>query len=149
MTPEEFVVRWVPILSEGALVRFEHGPPDSAAFIHTAVADAFVASLGLKPIGYNWELLDPSGDEAAPRSAMSELIGAVSSDLANPSNPWLPPEVARRCAADFLALFDSASRTIVSNRYDGIWNPIADRAIEWGFVGFDKDRIALLLLAAT
>jgi hypothetical protein len=148
MTPEEFAARWLPILSDGAWVRFEHGSPDPAAFIHSAMADGFVGSLGLKPIGYNWELLDPSGDKAAPRSAMGEITSALSYDLANPNRPWLPAEEARRCAGDFLALFDAATRTIVSNRHDGLWNPIAGHAVEWGFVGWDKHRIALLLLAA-
>lgn len=148
MTPEAFAARWVQRLADGAWVRFEHGAPDPAAFIHSAVADGFVGSLGLKPIGYNWELLDSSGDASAPRSATGELTLAMSSDLANPNRPWLPEEEARRCAGDFLALFDSASRTIVSNRYDGLWNPIAGHDVEWGFVGWDQNRIALLLLAA-
>lgn len=148
IAPDEFAARWVQRLSDGAWVRFEHGSPDPAAFIHSAVADRFVGSLGLKPIGYNWELLDPSDDEGAPRSAMSEMTSAVSCDLAHPNRLWLPAEEARRCAGDFLSLFDAATRTIVSNRYDGLWNPIAGRAVEWGFVGWDKNRIALLLLAA-
>lgn len=148
MTPEAFAERWVRRLSDGAWVGFENGAPDPAAFIHSVVADGFVGSFGLKPIGYNWELLDPSGDAAAPRSALGELTSALSCDLANPNRPWLPEVEARRCAGDFLALFDPATRTIVSNRHDGLWNPIAGYAVEWGFVGWDQNRIALLLLAA-
>jgi len=29
-----------------------------------------------------------------------------------------------------------------------LWNPISGGAVEWGFVGFDASRIAILLLVA-
>lgn len=148
ITPEDFAERWTGRIADGAQVRFDYGSPDPDAFIPSAVADSFVGSLGLRPISFNWELLDPGDDVAAPRSALGEVTRALSHQLENPGRPWLPQKDARQCAADFLDLFDPASRTIISNRYDGLWNPIAGHAVEWGFVGFDEERIVLLLLAA-
>ena len=146
--PDDFAAAWCDRLSNGALVLFRHGAPADDAFTHSAIADAFAQSLGLTPIGFNWELLDAQGEVGDTRSALGEMTKALSHDLSNPSTPWLDHSIADRCARDFLALFDASRCTIVSNRYDGLWNPIAGGAVEWGFVGFDQSRIALLLLAA-
>lgn len=137
---------WLPHLEGGAKVLFRHGVPSDTAFTHTAIADEFVQSLGLKPIGFHWELLDAAAPEGEARSALGEITTALSQDLANPSKPWLNPEIANQCAHAFCSLFDDAGSTIVSNRYDGLWNPIAGGGVEWGFVGFDSRAIALLLL---
>lgn len=145
-TPEEFTEAWIERLSSGAQVLFRSGAPDPETLIHTAIADAFVRSVGLTPIGFNWELLDAAAPEHEPRSARAEIARALTHDIANPSQNWLDPDLARRCADAFLDLFDPATCTIVSNRYDGLWNPIAGREVEWGFVGFDGQRAALLLM---
>ncbi|MEL6531366.1 MAG: hypothetical protein AAFQ27_15515 [Pseudomonadota bacterium] len=147
-TPEEFEQTWLPRLTQEASVLFRCGTPPKGAITHTSAADAFVRSLGLKPIGFNWELLDASADAQASRSAVGEITKAISSDLANPSQLWLAPDVAQSCAQDFLNLFDAADLTVVSNRHDGLWNPIAGGEVEWGFVGYDRHKIALLLLVA-
>lgn len=144
---DDFERAWAGRLAGGAQVFFRCGTPDPDAQIHTAIADAFAGSLGLTPIGFNWELLDAAAPADEPRSAMGEITNALSHDIGNPGKPWLDPETARKCAQDFLDLFASGSRTVVSNRFDGLWNPVAGKAVEWGFVGFDSDRVALLLLA--
>ena len=110
------------------------------------MADGFVKMLGRKPIGFNWELLDATGDFGSARSAIGELTQALCHDIANPSAPWLTQEAAQLCASQFLQLFDAGSLTVVANRYDGLWNPISGAAIEWGFVSFDQNNIALFLL---
>ncbi|WP_299196217.1 hypothetical protein [uncultured Erythrobacter sp.] len=143
----DFEEAWVERLAGGAQVLFRCGTPDPDAMIHTAIADAFAVSLGLKPIGFNWELLDAAAPAGEPRSAMGEITNALSHDIGNPNKDWLDPEVARQCASDFLGLLEKGACTITSNRFDGLWNPIAGNAVEWGFVGFDQRRIALLLLA--
>ena len=148
MSPEAFGAAWVDQLASGVMVLFRAGRPSPDAFIHSAIADAFAEELGLTPIGFNWELLDASAAENEPRSALCEITKALSHDIANPSTPWLDQDQARQCARDFLSLFDAGDRTVVSNRYDGLWNPISGGAVEWGFVGFDKNRIAILLLVA-
>ena len=130
------------------MVLFRAGEPSPDAFVHSAIADAFAEELGLTPIGFNWELLDASASQDEPRSALGELTKALSHDIANPSTPWLDQSAAHQCANNFLSLFDAADRTVVSNRYDGLWNPISGGAVEWGFVGFDASRIAILLLVA-
>ena len=146
--PEAFIERWRAVLESGSLVKYAYGPRGEMAGNHCQNADQFVGALGLKQIGFNWELLDAGAPEGEARSGKGELVKALSHDLANPSHDWLSREEARACAHGFLELFDPATLTLVSNRYDGLWNPIAGAATEWGFVGFDKTRIVLLLLAA-
>jgi len=144
---EAFITRWRSTLETGALVHFAYGPRGAQGGNHCVVADAFIGRLGLKTIGFNWELLDADAPEGKPRSGAGELLNAFTHNLVNPSLPWLPPDKAQACVQEFFALFDAASLTLISNRYDGLWNPIAGRATEWGFVGFDANMIALLLLA--
>lgn len=130
----------------GAKVRFECGLRENAGLVHTNIANDYVQSLGYRSIGYNWELLDAEADGQAPRSAIRQIAEALSHELSNPSKDWLPAQTASACASDFLALFDPAGLTVVSNRYDGLWNPIAGFGAEWCFVGFDEQCIAMLLL---
>lgn len=144
---EAFEDKWLPVLASRAMVCFRSGTPDPDAFTHAAIADQFVQSHQMSPIGFNWELLDADADRDKPRSALGELTKALSHDLANPSKDWLEQKTASQCAQEFLSLFEPAGRTIIANRYDGLWNPISGQAVEWGFVGFDQRKIALLLLA--
>ena len=144
---QAFIDRWRPVLESGALVKFAYGPRASMTGNHCEVADRLVATLGLKQIGFNWELLDPLAPEGEPRSGKGELMKAFTQNLANPSQSWLSEPQARECAEGFLGLFDAATMTLVSNRYDGLWNPIAGGSTEWGFVGFDDTLSVLLLLA--
>ena len=145
--PQAFIERWRPVLESGALVKFAYGPRGNQSGNHCEIADQLVATLGLKQIGFNWELLDASAPEHAPRSGKGELMKALTQNLANPSQSWLSEPQARECAEAFLGLFNSATLTLVSNRYDGLWNPIAGGSTEWGFVGFDETLSVLLLLA--
>lgn len=144
---EAFAARWRPILEDGALVKFAYGPRGEAQGNHCQIADEFISTLGLKPIGFNWELLDAYAAKDEARSASGELVKAFAQRIDNPSKDWLDLTQARECADAFLGLFDTGTLTLVSNRYDGLWNPIAGGSAEWGFVGFDEDQIALLLLA--
>ena len=102
--------------------------------------------LGLKTIGFNWELLDPEAAPGEPRSALGAIAGALECDMEFPQHNWLGKRQAAACAQDFIALF-GAPCTIVSNRIDGLWNPISDARIEWAFVGFDQASAVLLLVA--
>lgn len=147
VTPQEFEAKWLARLRDDALAAFHHGPTPAGAGIHSAIADTFVEERGLVPIGFNWELLDAGASIDEPRSALGELTAAMRDDIGQPGRTWLGEEVARLCAEDFLAMFDPASRTVVSNRYDGLWNPISGAPVEWGFVGFDNRTTALLLIA--
>jgi hypothetical protein len=142
-----FIERWRPVLESGALVKFAYGPRGEVSGNHCEVADQVVGTLGLKQIGFNWELLDAAAPEGSPRSGEGELMKALTQNLANPSHPWLSDAQANECASEFLGLFDAATLTLVSNRYDGLWNPIAGGSTEWGFVGFDEAQVVLLLLA--
>lgn len=144
---QSFIAKWRAILEEGALVKFAYGPHEGQSGNHCDVSDRFVQTLGLKTIGFNWQLLDAAAPDAETRSGKGELIKAFTQNLANPSQPWLSHREGEACADQFLDLFDPATLTLVSNRYDGLWNPIAGGATEWGFVGFDSEMIALLLLA--
>lgn len=143
-----FEGQWLTRLNQGARTAFHHGLTASDAGLHSAVADAFVAEHGYNPIGFNWELLDPHGDPDRPRSAFGEITQAIANDISNPSKDWLGAATARLCAHELLAAFDSKTLTVVSNRFDGLWNPISGAGVEWGFVCFDDKHIALLLIAA-
>lgn len=143
-----FGADWLGKLCKNAQIVFEHCPRSTTEGTHCDIADAFVSELGLKPIGFNWELLDASAGQREPRSAFSELVKALSRDIANPNKPALPANQAEQCAQQFIDLFARGPLTIVSNRYDGLWNPISGAATEWGFIGFDQEHAALLLLIA-
>lgn len=151
---DAFAQKWLPPLKRELQIVFEHAPLSVTAGTHVAVADAFVAQLGFTPIGFNWELLDTSPNNGGlphavgSRSALLQITQALEQDITNPSRPSLPHEQASACARDFMGLFDGTQRTFVSNRYDGLWNPISGASVEWGFVGFDDQAIALLLLSA-
>ena len=144
----QFEARWLARLNQSSDAVFRHGltPPDAG--LHSAVADAFVNAHGFKPIGYNWELLDANGDMDSPRSAPAELAKAIANDISNPSQVELGLARATECAQELLAAFDKATLTVVSNRHDGLWNPISGAEVEWGFVCYDDKHIALLLLTA-
>ena len=143
----QFEAKWLNRLNQGARATFNYGKTASGAGLHSAEADAFVTGLGFKAIGFNWELLDASAKADEPRSALGEITRALASDIGNPSQNWLGGAAASECAEDFLAAFDRSALTVVSNRYDGLWNPISDAAVEWGFVCFDDRDIALLLIS--
>ena len=143
-----FEANWLSRLRADAMVAFHYGPLPALAGIHSAVADAFVEQHGMTPIGFNWELLDAHVGADEPRSALGEMIKALSDDVAQPGKRWLGEAAATQCATDFLAALDPATRTVVSNRYDGLWNPISGAPVEWGFVGFDDANAALLLIAS-
>ena len=143
-----FEAAWLARLQADAMVSFYRGPLPALAGMHAAVADAFVEQHGLKPIGFNWELLDAVAAEDQPRSALGEMVKALSDDIARPGKTWLGEAAAHECASDFLNLFDPLTRTVVSNRYDGLWNPISGAPVEWGFVGFDDAHAALLLITS-
>ncbi|TRD11174.1 hypothetical protein FGU71_04435 [Erythrobacter insulae] len=143
---EQFEKRWLARLNEGATAHFHHAPLISGTGLYLAAADAFVSGLGYKPIGFNWELLDPVRDAGSARSALGQLAAAFAHDIGNPSNEWLGQAAAAECAEALYGAFDPASLTVVSNRYDGLWNPISGASVEWGFVCFDDAKIALLLI---
>lgn len=143
---KRFEGEWLAGLQTQARVTFACAELEAGLGSPAKTADTFVSGLGLTAIGYNWELLDASSDAEAPRSALAELTSALGQDINNPNQPWLAPDAAGLCAQAFLGAFEPWSRTIVSNRYDGLWNPISGAAVEWGFAGFDDSAIALLLI---
>ena len=142
-----FEDKWLSRLNTGANTRFVHGSMPEGGGLYFAIADGFVSASGFSPIGFNWELLDTSGDPSAVRSAHGEVVKALSNRISDYGRPWLARDEAVQCASDFFGLFDPADLTVVSNRYDGLWNPISGAAVEWGFIAFDDSNIALLLIA--
>ncbi|MEO0588932.1 MAG: hypothetical protein AAFZ11_00080 [Pseudomonadota bacterium] len=143
-----FIETWRAALEERALVRFEAGALPQEPLTPAAKADAFVQAFGFQPIGFNWEMLDPSSDMAAPRSARATMAEAVSKDMIRPALVWLGEDRALDCADQFLSLFDTSERTILSNHLNGLWYPISGASDEWSFVGMDARSIAVLVLAA-
>ncbi len=141
-----FIERWRSPLERGARVTFERAELAGEIAAPYMIADRFVQMLGFKTIGHNWEMLDPHGAFGEARSALTNLAAATATDMLQPSTDWLSEGQAQQCASGFVDAFDRASRTILSNRYDGLWNPIGSGDIEWAFVGYDDAAIALLLL---
>ncbi len=143
---DAFIAAWRERLCDDtADVRFEARPLVSPPGLHAACADAFVTSLGLQPIGGNWELLDAEVGVDGPRSAHAALVAAFSRNMVFSREPWLGDADALAMAGDFLACFDVRSRQIVTNRMYFGWNPITPATFEWAFVAFDNAAIALLL----
>lgn len=141
-----FEAKWRRRLEAGARVVIEQEPVPDTGGSPAARADAFVTSKGLQPIGYNWELLDPAASDEEPRSALGALAGALEKDMALPKQDWLGKADARACAGEFISAFDPARLTMLTNRMEHGWHPISDAGIEWAFVAYDEERIALLLL---
>lgn len=141
-----FEAKWLAALNRQTPAKIAFGSLPQERASPYAMADAFITSLGLKPIGFNWELLDPEAVAGAPRSAQGELHKALTQLSGNPDSGPLSSSDAEDCAADFWELFELAQLNVVSNRYDGLWNPVAGGEIEWGFVAFDQSHIGLLLL---
>ena len=146
MNRDAFKAAWLNALEERSRVIFEVMPMPDMPGNHCQIADALAAQLDLQTIGYNWELLDAEGALGDARSALSVIAGALGNDMEFPQQAWLGADGAAACAQDFIGLFD-APRTIVSNRLEGLWNPLTDARIEWAFVGMDGAHAALLLIA--
>jgi hypothetical protein len=145
---EEFIAAWRPRFGKHRDVRFAAQALDAPPGLHFALADGFVTGLGYKAIGANWELLDADGAPDAPRSAHAAFVEAFANDMVFSREPWLGPEAALALAEDFLACFEPRSRQIVTNRMYFGWNPITEATLEWAFVAFDDQAIALLLTTA-
>jgi hypothetical protein len=141
-----FEAKWLARLEAGADAVFVAGPVPDTGGAPAAVADDWVAAHGLKRIGYNWEMLDPLARAGEPRSALGTLAEVFEHHMAFPQQEWLGSADARACASDFITAFDPARCTVLTNRMDFGWHPVSEAAIEWAFVGFDQERIALLLL---
>ncbi|MEO0871622.1 MAG: hypothetical protein AAFY19_06620 [Pseudomonadota bacterium] len=141
-----FFERWRDQLESRALVRFEVGTPSQAVLTASAKAEAFAGPSGFKPIGFNWEMLDPGEDLSAPRSARKAIVDALTTDLVDYKMRWISDETALRFAGDFLAPFDPSTLWVVTNHLNGLWYPISGASDEWSFAAMDDDVIALLVL---
>ncbi len=146
MNKDAFNAAWLNALEERARVIFEVMPMPDMLGNHCQVADAAAAKLDLNTIGYNWELLDAEGGIDGARSALGVIAGALENDMEYPRQTWLGADGAAACAQDFIGLFETP-RTFVSNRLEGLWNPLTNARIEWAFVGMDGANAALLLIA--
>lgn len=142
----QFAQDWDARLNQSGRATFQYGEMQGEIAAPYVVANRFVQMLGYQIIGHNWEMLDCYGAMGEPRAALTNVVAAMQSDLTQPSKEWLGPEPAKACAQQFCDAFDRSTRTIVSNRYDGLWHPIAGNPVEWAFVGYDDCQIALLLL---
>jgi hypothetical protein len=141
-----FFDHWRTAFEQRALVRFEAGSVPHDALTPAAKADAFSGRFGFKPIGFNWEMLDPGEDLAAPRSARATMVEALANDMVETRTKWLGKARALTCAEAFLAPFDAAALSIVTNHLNGLWYPISGASDEWSFAVMDEEVIALLVL---
>lgn len=144
---EAFIVEWRKPLETAAKVAFHCAQRSEDFAAPHVTADRFVELLSYKPIGFAWEMLDAADDAGGPRSAMQVIGDALATNMDASKREWLGQERAKACASQFVELFDPISRTVLSNRYDGLWHPISGAQVEWAFVGFDEHKIALLLLS--
>lgn len=150
---EAFIEQWRAPLQTDAAVVFEARALGEMAGAPPQVADRFVTECGLKPIGVHWEMLDPEALPSESRSARGAFRDALAKDLVMKTT-WLGDAKALECAEQFVGAFDPSWATILTNHItrDGgkseAWNPISDWTLEWAFVGFDQEAIALLLVTA-
>ncbi|MEM7666502.1 MAG: hypothetical protein AAF250_11650 [Pseudomonadota bacterium] len=144
----DFIAIWRGPLDSQAEVVFEACLRDGSSGTHPAIADRFVEKLNFQPIGQNWEMLDSTGDEDAPRSAIAAFDDAMAMNMVFTRSSWLGHDEAKRCGREFLSAFNPDQRIILTNRMYFGWNPISTATFEWAFVGMDDTRIALLLLMA-
>ena len=143
---DAFFSQWRDAFETRALVRFEAGPVPQEALTPAAKADAFAGQFGFQAIGFNWEMLDPSDDLTAPRSAVNTMVEAFSHDIADRKTPWLSVRQSLECATGFLAVFDAASLRVVTIQLNGLWYPISGASDEWSFAVMDDEAMALLVL---
>lgn len=137
---------WRERLETRALVRFEAGPVPQEPLTPAAKADAFAGQFGFKPIGFNWEMLDPSDDLTAPRSARNTFVEAMSNDMVETKVRWLGVEPSLEFAVALLSAFTPATLSVVTNHLNGLWYPISGASDEWSFAVMDEEAIALLVL---
>ncbi|MEM7702722.1 MAG: hypothetical protein AAF251_12350 [Pseudomonadota bacterium] len=137
---------WREPLESRALVRFEAGAVPQEPLTPAAKADAFAGQFGFKSIGFNWEMLDPSDDLTAPRSALNTIVEALSSDMVETKLEWLGTKRSLEFAVRFLKPFDPATFSVVTNHLNGLWYPISGASDEWSFATMDDQAIALLVL---
>ncbi len=140
--------RWRDALASRATFVFHCAEIDPSFDPPQQVADDFVAQFGFTPIGFNWEMLDAAPGASGARSAAVVIADAFARDMVLSKQDWLGEERALNCAKEFVAAFRPDRRTVLSNRFDGLWNPISPSTFEWAFVGFDDRKIALLLVMA-
>ncbi|WP_108789918.1 hypothetical protein [Erythrobacter sp. Alg231-14] len=145
MSGDTFWAEWQRPLEDRAQIVFDEAITPQTTGTHCDIADAIMQAKGLKPIGFNWEMLDAFGGPDDTRSALGVIADALRADMEFPQQEWLGDHGAAACARDFVGLFEGP-KTVLSNRLEGLWNPVSDARIEWCFVGFDDVRAAVLLL---
>ena len=143
---DRFIEAWREPLEQRAIVAFAWAKRAEDFRPHHEIADEFVQSHGFKSIGFNWEMLDGAPDASGPRAASQVIADALTKDMTT-GRDWLGAGAANQCASDFANAFNASSRTILSNRYDGLWNPITEASMEYALVGFDARAIALLVIS--
>ncbi len=141
-----FHAEWRAPVEDRARLVFEAKPRDGSPELHTAIADRFVSSLGYQPIGPHWEMLDDGADASVPRSAIAAFTDALGGSMTNSKDIWLGDARAAQCGRAFVECFTPGWRTILTNRIDLGWHPISPAEIEWAFVGFDNQKIALFMV---
>ena len=141
-----FFAKWREPLERRALVRFEAGPAPQDALTLAAKADAFSGQFGFNPLCFNWEMLDPSVDLTAPRSARGTLVEALTKDIGDRKTSWLSARDAMQFAVDLTGLFDPGTLSVLTNQLNGLWHPISGASDEWSFAVMDDEVIALLVL---
>ncbi len=150
---ESFEKSWRNPLEMCAQVDFHCEVRDESRNAPTKVADEFASRCGYKPIGFDWELLDPTIGPDGDRSALGAFEDAFAKDMVMRSQ-WLGSNQAVQCGRAFLAAFDPHELTILTNHIVRVagqseaWNPISDATFEWAFIGYDAHAIALLLVTA-
>lgn len=143
---ESFIETWRAVIEQHANAVFHCATLNEDYRAPHTIADEFINGHGFKPIGFNWEMLDAAPEADGERAALQVISKALARNVALPQQIWLGDDAATRCAEELLACFDPVHRTVLSNHFAGLWNPIAGAAVEWAFVAMDDRAIALLLV---
>ena len=143
---ESFIAIWRPRIAKHADLAFHCASLNEDYRAPHTIANGFVSEHGFTAIGFNWEMLDATPEADGERSAAHVISKALACNVERPQQIWLGEETANQCAEQLLGCFDPMQRTVLSNHFAGLWNPISGRSVEWAFVAMDDRAIALLLV---
>jgi len=126
---------------QGGVLTFEFRAQPIPAARPESIADSFVASLGFKPPGKAWRMIDRG-------VALGCLQHLLYYDLAY-QRPLMEQKTAQFIAGSFMALFSSYDcRFCTNGSFDenGLlnWTPITESTFDHGVIAFDEQSIGMI-----
>ena len=123
------------------VLSFDFRARDPLATSPESMADSYVSSLGFKPLGKAWRLIERA-------EALGSLQHILFCDLAY-SQPLMEQKTAQFIAESFLALFSAYDcRFCTNGSFDERsmlgWIPITESTFDHGVIAFDEKSIGMI-----